>query len=71
MASKGGSAIVGVIMGSKSDYEDMSAACQVMTELPLMMSNRSSETILPPPSPAIPVTRTRNVWLPGVKSGLV
>jgi 5-(carboxyamino)imidazole ribonucleotide mutase len=33
MASKGGSAIVGVIMGSKSDYEDMSAACQVMTEL--------------------------------------
>ncbi len=37
MASRGtastGVAIVGVIMGSKSDYDSMSAACEVMTEL--------------------------------------
>ena len=32
MASKE-TAIVGVIMGSKSDFESMSAACEVMTEL--------------------------------------
>ena len=29
----GGVAMVGVIMGSKSDFESMSAACAVMTEL--------------------------------------
>jgi 5-(carboxyamino)imidazole ribonucleotide mutase len=33
MASKGARAIVGVIMGSKGDYENMSAACEIMTEL--------------------------------------
>lgn len=32
MASKG-NALVGVIMGSKSDYEHMVGACEVMTEL--------------------------------------
>jgi 5-(carboxyamino)imidazole ribonucleotide mutase len=33
MAESGGKPLVGVIMGSKSDYEFMSAACEVMEEL--------------------------------------
>jgi len=44
--------VVGVIMGSKSDYEFMVAACEVMTELQVphevcvMSAHRTPEVVL-------------------------
>ncbi len=52
MADSSNKPIVGVIMGSKSDYEFMSAACEVMTELQVphevrvMSAHRTPDVVL-------------------------
>src|SRR5690349_13855436 len=52
MTETGNKPIVGVIMGSKSDYEFMSAACEVMNELQVphevrvMSAHRTPDLVL-------------------------